>query len=409
MSSRSLVGSVWSRNAFLALSLTSLLTFLPGTARAGQEPPGEAGEATEPIEPAEAVEPAESTKPAEPAEPGEAIRANDLGEPAGSVELGEAPILSRGPLEYRPGRGLRIDPAGLTIGGFTNVKAETTEEAGAEFALDTLNFFLIYDRFTRFRAVAELQLKDIFDADQEHAGTQDFAFDVRRLFGDFTIADELHVRAGTFLTPVGYWNLILAPPLTWTTEPPLIVEETFFQPTTTGVMLHGSTGVGRGQLAYSLFSQFLQPLEDDPDLDPPDHTAGGRLSYDTGPGWSVGLSYQASETGAAWTHLGGTFLQWQHRRAELLGEIYVQDGDALTSSQWGTYLQGVLQIHGPFHVVGRYEHFDPTSGSSLNLFTLGAVFKPFPFMALKVEYRFVDRNPEEDNPQGFFSSFTTFF
>ena len=77
--------------------------------------------------------------------------------------------------------------------------------------------------------------------------------------------------------------------------------------------------------------------------------------------------------------------------------------------QWGTYVQGVLQVHGPFYLVGRYEYFNPPSPElTLNLFTLGAVFKPFPFVALKVEYRFCDRNPD-DNPQGFFSSFTTFF
>jgi hypothetical protein len=391
IASPSTAGCAWSRNAVRAFFLASLLAWLPCPSGAAQEP------ASQSADPADATEQAESEL--------------ELGESAAeSVELGEAPILSRGPFEYRPGRGLRIEPAGLTIGGFTNIKAETTEEAGGEFALDNLNFFLIYDRFTRFRAVAELQLKDIFEASEDHAGTQEFAFDVRRLFGDFTIADELRVRAGTFLTPVGYWNLILAPPLTWTTEAPLIVEETFFQQTTTGAMLHGSTEVGSGQLGYSLFSQFLQPLEDDPDLDPPDYTAGGRLAYDTGPGWSVGISYQTSETDNSWTHLGGTFLQWQHRRGELLGEVYVQDGDALTSEQWGTYLQGLLQIHGPFYLVGRYEHFDPPKpGLTLNLFTLGAVFKPFPFMALKVEYRFVDRNPEEDNPEGFFSSFTTLF
>jgi hypothetical protein len=389
ISPRSPERSVDRRNALLAFFLASLLTSIPLLSAAGDN---RATQSVEPIERVESAEPAESAERTEPA------------------ELGEAPILAGGPLQYRPGRGLRIDPAGLTIGGFTNVKAETTEEQGGEFALDTLNFFVIYDHFTRFRAVAELQLRDIVDVSEETAGTQDFAFDVRRLFGDFTVSDELHVRTGTFLTPIGYWNLILAPPLTWTTEPPLIVEETFFQPTTTGAMLHGSTGAGRGQLGYSLFSQFLQPLEDDPDLDPPDHTAGGRLSYDTGPGWSVGISHQASETDGAWSHLGGSFLQWQHRRGEILGEIYLQDGDALSSVQWGTYLQGVLQIHGPFYLVGRYEHFDPpTPDPTLNLFTLGGVFKPFPFMALKVEYRFVDRNPDEDDPEGFFSSFTTFF
>jgi hypothetical protein len=335
-------------------------------------------------------------------------RAQD--EPPAPLELGEAPLFSIAGLEYRPGRGLRVGDTGLVIGGFTNIKAETTPADGPEFALDTLNVFLIFDRFTRFRAVAELQLKDIFDANDSAVGTQDFAFDVRRLFGDFTIADELRVRAGTFLTPVGYWNLILAPPLTWTTEPPVIVEETFFQPTTTGLMLFGGTPAAGGQLGYSLFSQFLHPLEDDPDLEPPRYTAGARLTYERGPEWTAGATFQAAENSDdQWSQLGAVHLLWEHRRGEILSEAYVQGGDALSSTQWGTYVQGVLEVYGPFFAVGRYEHFDPpTPDPALNLFTIGAVWRPLPFMAVKVEYRFVDRSVD-DPLEGFFSSFTTFF
>lgn len=336
--------------------------------------------------------------------------------PPEATALGEAPVLTAGPLEYRPGRGLRLGPTGLVLGGFTNVKAETTDEAGGEFALDNLNFFVIFDRYTRFRAVAELQLKDIFVAAEDGTGTQDFAFDVRRLFGDFTLLDELHLRAGTFLTPVGYWNLLLAPPLTWTTEPPQIVEETFFQATTTGLMLHGSRALGEGHVAYALFSQFLKPLEDDPDLEPPDHTLGARLTYDPAPGWSMGLSYQAAELNARWSYLSGAHARWQPRRGEILAELYFQDGldgrdeDEFGRSQWGTYLQGVFEIHRPFYLVGRYEYLDPRAPhTALHLFTFGAAWKPFPFMAIKVEYRFGDRTPEESDPDGFFSSFTTFF
>lgn len=350
------------------------------------------------------------------------------------VELGESPILSVGPLAYHPGRGLRAGSTGLVVGGFINVKAEDTDEAGGEFSLDKLDFFFIFDRYARFRAVADLQLKDIFVADDEQVGTGDFAFDVRRLFGDFTASDQFRIRAGTFLTPVGYWNLILAPPLTWTTENPLIAEETFFQQTTTGVMLSGSVASHRGRFGYALFSQFLDPLEDDPDLMPPEHTAGARLTYDHGPKLSLGLSYQAAELGKdglngtsnngsdeedpeaeegdpeGWTHLVGAHFLSQYERGEVLGEVYFQDGEGLKSSQWGTYLQGVFEVYHPFYLVGRYEHFDPPSGEvALNVFTFGGVWKPFPFMAVKVEYRFADRNPDEDDPQGFFSSFTTFF
>jgi hypothetical protein len=329
----------------------------------------------------------------------------------GPAELGEAPIFSAGTLEYRPGRGLRLGPTGMVLGGFTEVKGENTETSGGEFAIDRLNFFLIFDRFTRFRAVAELQLRDIVVADDEEAGSQDFAFDVRRLFGDFIVSDALHVRTGTFLTPVGYWNLVLAPPLTWTTELPLVVEEGFFfQETTTGAMLHGSSGLAEGRLGYSLFSQFLKPLEDNPDLDPPDHTAGFRLTYDTGPTWSVGASSQASESNGEWSYMGAVHALWLPRRGEVLSELYVQDGDALSQTQWSTYVQGVLEVHRPFYLVGRYEYFDPPSPDpTLNLFTVGGVYKPFPFMALKVEYRFSDHDPADDNLRGFFTSFTTLF
>jgi hypothetical protein len=334
---------------------------------------------------------------------------------AAPTELGEEPILSAGPLEYRPGRGLRVGSTGLVIGGFTEVKVEDTQAAGGESSLDLLNFFLIYDFSPRFRAVAELQLRDIFLTNKEQTGTQDFAFDVRRLFGDYTIADALRVRVGTFLTPVGYWNLLLAPPLTWTTEAPLIVEETFFEPTTTGVMVYGSTGVGPGQLSYSLFSQVLHPLQHDPDLDPPNYTAGLRLTYDLGPAWTGGATYQAAQNHSEWSQLGAVHLLGQLPRVQLLSELYVQGGGLPDSpdahaTQWGTYLQGVLEVYDPFFLVGRYEHFDPPAPDpTLNLFTVGAVCKPFPFMALKVEYRFVDRDVEADPIAGFFASFTTFF
>jgi hypothetical protein len=336
-------------------------------------------------------------------------------------QLGEEPLVSFKGLEYRPGRGLRVGETGFVVGGFTNIKFETTDESGEEFSLDLLNFFLIFDHFTRFRAVAELQLKDIFTADNDHSGAFDFAFDVRRLFGDFTLYDELRLRGGTFLTPIGYWNLVLATPLTWTTEPPLIVEETFFEQTTTGAMLHGSTGLAGGQFGYSVFTQFLDPLEDDPELKPPDNTAGLRFTYDMGPTWSIGTSYQSADTDDRWTHMVAAHVHWQLSRGEIISEIYFQDGDDLIerdedeverfkAQQWGTYLEGVFEIYHPIYLVGRYEHYDPPSpDSSVNVFTFGGVVKPFPFMALKAEYRFSDKDFEDEDLDGFFFSFTTFF
>jgi hypothetical protein len=78
--------------------------------------------------------------------------------------------------------------------------------------------------------------------------------------------------------------------------------------------------------------------------------------------------------------------------------------------QWGTYVQGVLAVYDPLFVVGRYEHYAPsTPAKELNLFTFGAVVRPLPFMALKAEYRLADHFFEGESLEGFFASFTTFF
>jgi hypothetical protein len=95
-------------------------------------------------------------------------------------------------------------------------------------------------------------------------------------------------------------------------------------------------------------------------------------------------------------------------RGQILTECYAQGGDALTSTQWGAYAQGVFNVWGPFFLVGRYEHYDqPSPNPTLNILTGGAVWKPFPFMAVKADYRYVDRTSED--PSGFFLSFTSFF
>ncbi len=325
-------------------------------------------------------------------------------------QIGESPLFSLGSLDYTPGRGLRIGDTGLVFGGFINVKTESTKESGGEFAVDQMDLFLIFDRFDRFRAVLDAEMTDIFTADGDRVGAHDFAFNVRRLFGDFIYDDRLVLRAGTFLTPIGYWNLILAPPLTDTVEAPLIIEENFFQQTTTGVMLHGSVGINEGRLGYSLFSQFLDPLESDPELMPPDASIGFRLNYDHGPMWSLGVSYQSAELDDLWSHLGGVHTLIHFYNLDILAEAYFQDGDELDSSQWGAYLQQTLSITETVSLVGRYEHYDPPKPApTIDSLTLGVVWRPLPFMALKLDYRFASDKFEDEDLDGVYCSFSTFF
>ena len=131
--------------------------------------------------------------------------------------------------------------------------------------------------------------------------------------------------------------------------------------------------------------------------------------FDFGNGWTVGASYQHSEQHGLRSDLGALHVLWRLERGEVLGEFLTQGGHASASRAWGTYLQGVYEIERPFYLVGRYEHYrQPSPLPSLDLWTLGAVYRPQPHMALKLEYRFVGGNPDP-NPEGVFSSFSILF
>ncbi len=309
---------------------------------------------------------------------------------------------------YRPGRGLRLGSTGATVGGFTNVKIETTNET-VEFAVDGVNVFLIYEVNSWLHAVGELQVKDVFTADEISSGSQNLAVDARRLFAEVALPSGPRIRAGTFLTPVGYWNLILAPPLTWTTEAPLVIEESLFQATTSGLMAKGAVPALGETLGYAIFTQFFAPLENDPELVPADYTAGLQLEYGSEANWKVGGTYELTKLGTRWSQLSGLHFFWRGERGEALCELLYEEGREGRTSQWGGYAQGVVDVGRRFHLVGRYEHFDPASDDPpVDLFTLGGVFKPFSFVVVKMEYRIVS-DVASSTSEGFFSSFSTLF
>lgn len=140
----------------------------------------------------------------------------------------------------------------------------------------------------------------------------------------------------------------------------------------------------------------------------PTYTLGRGLRFD-----SMGLTLGGFTTVKAETTNEAVELTydfyWQLARGEILAELIHEEGRLARISQWGAYLQGVYDLSERFHLVARYEYFDPASDDpAVNLFTLGGVFKPLSFMALKLEYRIVG-NVASNASEGLFTSFTTLF
>ncbi len=334
-------------------------------------------------------------------------------EPLSPVQVGEAPIFERpsaiGDITYTPGRGLRFGNTGLTVGGFANLAVGWPEGEAWELEFDSLSLLAAYDPLPRLHYFFELNYKDAFEVnDRGDAGSPDDRLTVERLYADVAFSDHLNVRTGIFLTPVGRWNVIHAPPLQWTTEQPLVTELPF-DLNLTGVMVFGSFFPEGGLITYSLYDQFADPIEGDPEFEPADHSVGARLEYDADAGWSVGASYLAARRESNWRHLGGLDLLWNLGPVELMGEFAIEDGKG-DHSQWGVYLQSAYQLTDRTYLVGRFEHYDfqDPEEPEVNTITLGLGFRPIPAVVLKAEYLIADRRSEEAEA-GFHASIATLF
>jgi hypothetical protein len=316
-----------------------------------------------------------------------------------------------GRLSYQAGRGLRVGKTGLVVGGFTTAEVERLEGGESRGGMEELSFLVSFKPIPFVHLFTELGLGPLVELESDKQGVHaDPKFEVDRLYLDFEARDALNLRFGKFLTPIGRWNLTPIEPLVWTTSEPVIVDEVFDE-TMTGAMLHGTMFPLDGALSYSLYGTFLDPLDPDADAPPAKRSAGAHLEWASLGGWSVGASYWVSQRrNGEWNHLGGADLLWQpHARVEVSGETVFGEGSREDGVLWGLYAQTVVEMVRTFYLVGRYERFDPPQVKrAVNLFDLGLVWEPVPYIRLKADYLIADHLGEFSEP-GFRMSLSLLF
>jgi hypothetical protein len=329
------------------------------------------------------------------------------------TERAEAPVVSIaspvGELSYTPGRGARLGDTGLTLGGYSNLNVTRNEGGPALLSLDDVSLFVGWDPTPRFHLFSELEFEDLVEVDDHgRGGTNGWTFTAERLYGDLLVSDSLVFRLGKFLTPVGRWNVIHAQPLVWTTSRPLATTLPF-DPHTTGAMLSGTVAGRAGTVDYTAFGQFTNALDPAPEPQLQDRAGGARLEYTAPAGWSVGGTYLAFTRSSVWHHLGGLDTLWRRGRFEVQGEFTYEEQAAATSgTQWGLYVQPVIELLPRTFLVTRYEHYDQSFGGAVNIGVAGLAWRPLPYLVLKAEYLFADHPAAESSP-GFKSSVAILF
>jgi hypothetical protein len=313
-----------------------------------------------------------------------------------------------GPIEYRPARGLKLGNTGFNIGGFKTIEIEKERGEDWTFALDSINFLVLFQPIHRLRVFMELEVGGLFEADLDTGETEsDPTANFQRLYGEINLFDSLNLRGGKFQTPVGHWNLVPAEPFTPTAIEPALLEA--FDEHQTGGMLHGSFFPEAGTLNYWLWGQ-AGGFDPEFDEDPTDHGVGGRLEYGSPhETWSVGTSFLAAEQFGDWGYVTGLDGRWRYRFFELSSEFIHSWGPRENPIGWDIFVQGQFEVLPHFFLIGRYEHNVPTESlPNVEIGDVGILWTPFPFLNFKATYRFTDR-VSEDFPEGFKTSFSVIF
>ncbi|RMD85649.1 MAG: hypothetical protein D6815_01435, partial [Candidatus Dadabacteria bacterium] len=150
-------------------------------------------------------------------------------------------------------RRFRIGSAAVNLGGFLVAEVARPEGDSSELAVDNLNFLSWIEATPKLRLFSEIEINKLLLAtDDGRSIASDPGIDVNRLFGEFDVNDQLRIRVGKFLTPIGRWNPVLADPFVWTTSEPGVAELAF-DDTTTGAMVSGTLFLSSGALRYSVY------------------------------------------------------------------------------------------------------------------------------------------------------------
>lgn len=314
---------------------------------------------------------------------------------------------------YQLGHGYQLGGTGINLGGYASSHIESFGSSPWSFDVSDLSLFVTWDNGAKLRFFSETEVEDLLSAGEDQSLTAAHAnFQLERLYLDYLANDNLTVRIGKILTPIGQWNLIHADPLVWTTTRP-VATENLFSEHVTGVMLHGTLPIGEQSLDYAVYGDYSSSLDPRRSESPYfDNALGVRLLYTYNDNLKIGFSYAdfaLQDSRDTRNQLTGLDFAWAYQRVAVNCEIvYRNNGSALNHNAWQGYIQGVSPLLGSLYAVSRYEFFEQINQPLGQVGVLGLAYRPRPPLIWKLEYRQGEHN-RDLAPNGLFASFSVLF
>lgn len=315
-------------------------------------------------------------------------------------------ILSLQAQDYQLGHGVKLADA-LNIGAYFSTEYEYKEDE-EKAKVDDIAFLMYGQIDERFSYLAELEAANFYEYDfKNHSSTDNTRFQIERLYIDYMESDYLRLRAGKFITPIGYWNLEPINVLRDTTSNPLY-SYTMFPKFVTGVNLSGYTSLDES-VQYNIFAQATRDLDEEYMNILNDHFFGASLEKEFSPELTAGLSIGEFVTLTKRRYI---FVQCNAKYDaypfKLFGEGVIRSSqDTQEQDSEAMYLQGSYNYSLEHMFVTRFEYYkeEELRDEEASLFLVGYSYRPLYPVSIKAEYQWHSLEKEDK----FLVSFSVIF
>ena len=316
----------------------------------------------------------------------------------------------------------QTQPANLSVfnfSGYTSLVVDAPAGDKTTLSIDDLSLFITGHINQTVNPFLEAELDGVTLLRQGEAPLSKISpqTSLERLYNDSYLTNNLSLRVGKMLSPVGEWNLIHAAPLVWTTTRPITTERGFSDYTSGASLIYNDA---KGRLPDVQFyvqpAGEFRPTPSSRAIREYERVSGFHLNFPSGLNDKLGFSFQHAQvknTGVQQNLIGFNFNK-ELGSLELESEaIHTHISDTnnapLQDSEWGAYLQGVYALDERWHLIARYENFVDRdfSGASKNAL-LGIFYKSASPLVWKFEYIEQDGRQLEIQT-GLYASFSMLF
>ena len=317
---------------------------------------------------------------------------------------------------YRLGQGYELGD--FNLAGYTNVTAGFPDDGRNSLAIEDVSLFVSghLSRWVNPFVEAELAHMTLVHGGGLKDDPGDAVFVLERYYNDAYLSDDLTLRLGKMLAPVGAWNLFHAAPLVMSATRPAVTYKNYAAYVEGASFLYGDPG-GAGPDVQAYWQPDWEETERSRNINFEEHrqTAGLHLSFPLQLLDTLGFSYQYTEDlqGVSQS-LFGVDYQYTVDNLTFRGEgtySRLRPGNVSLrhDNEAGAYVSASYALDTHWSAYSWYEAFrDREATSAAQDVLLGISYRPVAPVVFKVEYlQNVGGAPV--SPTGIFASWAVLF